>query len=180
MNSLNHLLLKYKILSSFNITKKLKVKDIEKMREKLKSTCKNDEEIEEKIEKLIKISVQDYSVKKNIPGIIIDNYKQNFKQKPVKKEITNSSNLIEKDFHKLSKEKQQYIIAMTSQIIAHSKNFNLTSLDLFFFIQILLSELQVSAEEMNKYNKKYYNGPPKVDDDDEDDDDDDEDDDLEF
>ncbi len=169
MKKLDHLLSKNRILSSFNIIRKINKKELSKMRQQLESTCKDEVELEDKLHKFISSNMKDYTIKKNIPGIIIEQDTIKSKTNSIIKNNNigskkNSSNkkstkksLIEKDFHKLPDEKQKSIIAIASHIIAHSNNFNLNVNDIFFFIQIILSELKINSDDMNALNKKYFN-----------------------
>jgi regulator of RNase E activity RraB len=169
MNKIDHLLSKHNILSAFNIIRKINKKELNKMRQQLETTCKDEAELETKLHKFISSNMKDYTIKKNIPGIIIESDTIKSKTKNSVKDNNTISNknlsdkkstkksLIEKDFHNLPDEKQKSIIAISSQIIAHCHNFNLNTNDIFFFIQIILSELKISSDDMNALNKKYFN-----------------------
>ena len=169
MKKIDHLLSKHNILSAFNIIRKLNKKELNKMRQQLETTCKDEAELESKLHTFISSNMKDYTIKKNIPGIIIesDSIKSKTKNsvknnntllnKNISDKKSAKKSLIEKDFHNLPNEKQKSIIAVASHIIAHCHNFNLNTNDIFFFIQIILSELKISSDDMNALNKKYFN-----------------------
>jgi hypothetical protein len=172
MNYTNHLLSKYKILKSFNITKRVSPSYLKKVTEELKKSNPSIDKYEDEVYKLIvSKNNQDIDVE-TIPGIILNN----FESDDVKSDTNKST--VQQDFNNLPYEKQKSIIQLAATMIDSFIKFELNSLDIFFFIQIIFNELKIEAEDMKYYNEKYSNVSPYDDgDEDEDDDDDDEDDD---
>ncbi len=172
MNYTNHLLSKYKILKSFNITKRITQSHLKKMAENLKKSDRLKKDLKGDIYNLI-VSDNDKDLNiEEIPGIILNEHIDD-----------ETKNNVQDDFNNLPHEKQKIIIQLAATIINSSDQSNLNSLDIFFLIQIIFNELQISPSDMKKYNDKYSNSTSNQTDEDEDeyeDSDDDEEDDDDF
>jgi len=77
MNDFGHILSKHGVLMAFNIAKKVKQSEIDLIKNKLKETFKNDEELNEQLEKIIVLQVKSALNNQEIPGLITKNASKN-------------------------------------------------------------------------------------------------------
>tara|TARA_S200002703_G_scaffold88494_1_gene76413 strand:+ start:1449 stop:1982 length:534 start_codon:yes stop_codon:yes gene_type:complete len=175
MNYTNHLLSKYKILKSFNITKRVSPSYLKKITEELKKSNPSINEYDDEVYNLIVAKNNKDIDVETIPGIILNN----FETDDIKSDTNKST--VQQDFNNLPYDKQKSIIQLAATIIDSVIKFELNSLDIFFFIQIIFNELKIEAEDMKYYNEKYSTvSPDDSDEYEEDDEEDEEDDDDDF
>jgi hypothetical protein len=177
MEIVDHLLSKHKVLTSFSITKRIKHDELLAIKDKLKSSCTTEDDFSEKLRKLVMVGKKPGGSQQDIPGIIVK--KQPLppppptptpvpsSNKPVERKSQTSAkepkspittgNKMEQDFSNLPESKKKAIIALASQMISGSLNFQLTALEIFFLIQIVFSELKINNSSMSEFNKKYHN-----------------------
>lgn len=142
MTSINHLISKHGVLVSFNIAKKVSIKDVKKI-EKIRNESKSDEEYFAKLRKLMMMSVKNTIDKQLIPGII------------------EPKNVLDVN-------RQKYIESLTYSIVQAIKNKKLKKLEVVFMIQLLLNNLHITNEDFKNF---YKNINPDFNDNDESEDD---------
>jgi hypothetical protein len=139
MNDFGHILSKHGVLVAFNIAKKVKQSDINKIRKKLKETCATEEELNEQLEKLIVLQIKNSLHNQEIPGIIS---KQTGKK-------------LEDPFAHIPAILKQKILRMVlhfSEIIDREK-FNKELL--LIVSQLLLAQNKITQNDIIEFNKKY-------------------------
>tara|TARA_R110000868_G_scaffold9602_12_gene47335 strand:- start:8747 stop:9247 length:501 start_codon:yes stop_codon:yes gene_type:complete len=142
MNEIGHILSKHGVLVAFNIAKKVKQSEINKIRKKLKETCETEDELNEQLEKLIVIQIKNSLHNKEIPGII---------NKHTGKNIKSSAD----PFTHLPAILKQKILRMVlhfSEIINREK-FNKELL--LIVSQLLLAQNKITQKDIIEFNKKY-------------------------
>lgn len=77
MNDFGHILSKHGVLVAFNIAKKIKQSEINLIKNKLKETFKNDEELNDQLKKIIVLHVENALNNQEIPGLITKNVLKN-------------------------------------------------------------------------------------------------------
>lgn len=135
-----HILSKHGILVTFNLAKKIKQSDIKKIKNELKKTCKNKDEINEKLQQIIILQMKNTLNTSEIPGLI-DGKKNKNKQKD--------------PYHSIPYEKKQKIVnvaSITNNLIKKEK-LNLDCI--LIIIQILLMENKISQQDIKDFNEKY-------------------------
>jgi hypothetical protein len=139
MNDFGHILSKHGVLVAFNIAKKVKQTEINKIRNKLKETCDTEEEINEQLEKLIVLQIKNTLNNQEIPGIIKKN------------QIDSQHNPLSQLPDKL-KQKVMQMVMYFSQI-ASSEKFNKELIMLV--AQMFLSQNKITQKDIIAFNKKY-------------------------
>lgn len=153
MENIEHLLSKYGILKSFTIAKKIKESELKKIQKELKDSGKTLEEIENGISNLITYNAKEEVLEKNVPGLISS------KSDTISPKKTNNNKTpgekLGNDFANLPESTQKTIIQLAASAITYANENGMDSLAIFFFIQILFSELKITPETIAEYNKKY-------------------------
>lgn len=153
MENLEHLLSKHGVLRSFTIAKKMKPSELKKIQKELADSGKTLEEIEDGISKLITYNSKSDILEKNVPGLISE---KNISKKSItSNKHTSGSEKLGNDFGNLPEKTQKNIITLAASAITFANENEIDSLGIFFFIQILFSELKISPETIAEYNKKY-------------------------
>jgi len=142
MNDLGHILSKHGVLAAFNIAKKVKQSDINKIRKKLKETCATEEELNEQLEKLIVLQIKNSLHNQEIPGIISGSSKQTDK-KP---------NDPFAHIPAILKQKILRMVLHFSEMIDREK-FNKELL--LIVSQLLLANNKVTQNDIIEFNRKY-------------------------
>ena len=169
MDKFNHLLSKHGLLKAFNIAKKVKKSEVNKLKLELKKVCKDNKELNQRLEQMIMIQVKSSLQKEQIPGLIINN--------------SNVEKSIDPFFNIPTKTKEK-IISCTFIINQLLKNEKINNNSLLILIQILLYQNGITNDDIKKFNKNYnlnslddstYLNEDDIDTDGEEDDDDDQD-----
>ena len=141
MNDIGHVLSKHGVLVAFNIAKKVKQSEINKIRTKLKETCKTEEELNEQLEKLIVLQIKNSLQNQEIPGIIGNN-----------KQSTKNPNDPFAHIPAVLKQKILRMVLHFTEIIDR-ETFN-TEL-LLIVSQLLLAQNKITQNDIIEFNKKY-------------------------
>lgn len=139
MNEFGHILSKHGVLVAFNIAKKVKQSDINKIRKKLKETCNSEEEINEQLEKLIVLQIKNSLHNQEIPGII---------------NKTNNKTQNDPFAHLPDKLKQKIIqiVMYFTQVISSEK---LNKELILMVAQLFLTQNKITQNDIIQFNKKY-------------------------
>jgi len=154
MSNFSHLLSKHGVLVSFNIARKIKTNEVNKIKDKIPNKNISDAEFFKKLQTMITLQENYHSYDK-IPGLIIDQNKSEmmifFENLPplIKLSIIDISNKFSID--------------------AASKKLNTSQI--LLAIQLIFNHLGISSEDLKNFNIKFK--PPNLDDKDEMDDDED-------
>lgn len=136
-----HILSKHGILISFNLAKKVKQSDVKRIRSELKKTCKNKEEINEKLQQMIILQIKNTLNSSEIPGLI-----QN----------KNQTKTSQKDpYHNIPYEQKQKIVNVATIANDLIKKGNLNLDCILIIIQILLMENKIGQKDIKDFNEKY-------------------------
>lgn len=164
-----HILSKHGVLISFNLAKKVKKTDIKKIRDELKKTCKNNAELNEKLQNMIILQIKNSLREDEIPGVIQEDKKKKIKD----------------PYESIPMATKQKIILLANELNKEIQKEHLTFDAILILIQLILMESGIKQDDIKKFNKKYNLKPNKdidyineddVDDDELDDDDFDDDD----
>lgn len=140
MNEFGHILSKHGVLVAFNIAKKVKQTEIEKIRKKLKETCETEEEINEQLEKLIVLQIKNSLNNQEIPGIINKFQNDHSQHNPL-------SQLPDK-----LKQKIMQMVMYFCQI-ANAEKFNKELI--MIVAQMFLAQNKITQKDIIAFNKKY-------------------------
>jgi len=154
MSNFSHLLSKHGVLVSFNIARKIKTNEVNKIKDKIPNKNISDAEFFKKLQTMITLQENYHSYDK-IPGLIID---QNKSEMMIFFE--NLPPLI-----KLS------IIDISNKFSIDAASKKLNTPQILLAIQLIFNHLGISSEDLKNFNIKFK--PPNLDDKDEMDDDED-------
>lgn len=132
MQTANHILAKEKILTTFSIAKKVNVKEIKKLRSKLKNSKIDEEELQELLRKSVLKETEDAIRTQNIPGLIISEVDDAEEQKKIM-ELTYFASIISKKL--LDKKIAKY----------HS----------CYVINAIVNMLGLTGEDFDEFHKKF-------------------------
>lgn len=155
MSNFSHLLSKHGILSNFNIARKIKTKDINKIKNSIGGDS-NDADFINKLNKLILLKEETRTMD-DIPGLIIHREKSDMMVY----------------FDGLPLKVRKTLIEISNQFAATSSQKNLTTPEILVAIQLIFNQLGIETQDLRDFNKMFNNNPPP-DEDEEDDDEDDE------
>lgn len=162
-NNFQHILSKHGVLISFNLAKKVRPSDVKKIKNELKKTCKDKEEINEKLQQMIILQMKNTLNKSEIPGLIL------------KKSVDDQKD----PYENISQEKKEKILNIADVTNNLIKKQKLDIDSILIIIQILLMENKINQEDIKNFNEKYnlkylsdknYIDKGNTDDDDDDDD----------
>lgn len=139
MNEFGHILSKHGVLVAFNIAKKVKQSDINKIRKKLKETCNSEEEINEQLEKLIVLQIKNSLHNQEIPGII---------------NKSDNKTLID-PFNNLPEKLKQKIIQMVMYFTHIVSSEKLNKELILVIAQLFLTQNKITKNDIIQFNKKY-------------------------
>lgn len=155
----SHLLTENGILVSFNIAKKVKQTDIKKIRAKLKLLYGDDnEKMIKEMENLIVLHTKNSINHNEIPGLILDK-----KNKSYKKGIKNP-------YEDLSVETKDLLMSLSLSMAKKMYTHDLSKEYILILVQMIISQFNITQQDINKFQQKYKNDEIEDDDDDEDDD----------
>lgn len=140
-NKFQHILSKHGILITFNLAKKVKPSDIKKIKNELKKTCKDKDEINEKLQQMIILQMKNTITSKEIPGLINNKNKTKDDQKD--------------PYHKIPFEEKQKIVNIATVVNSFIKKEKLDLDCILILIQILLMENKISQQDIKDFNEKY-------------------------
>jgi hypothetical protein len=163
MEIFQHLLAKHGVLTAFNIAKRVKQTDIRKLRNELKKTCKDQTEMEEKLQQMVVLQMRNSIHFSDIPGLVVNKppaQPDKFKNIPIKI--------------------KQMLVGMALGFNKTIRKEKLNKELTLILIQILLMENNITDTDVKSFIKKYkltsLTNQDYVNDDDDIDEDDDEDD----
>jgi hypothetical protein len=138
MDIFHHLLAKHGVLTTFNIAKHVKQSDVRKLRNELKKTCKNQTEMEEKLQQMVVLQMRNSIHVSDIPGLVVNKPTtppDKFKNIPIKikKMIVGMAAMFNKTIQKEKLNKELTLI----------------------LIQILLMENKITNTDVKSFIKKY-------------------------
>lgn len=154
MSNFSHLLSKHGILSSFNIARKIKTDELNKMKDKIPNKNISDTEFFKKLHTMITLQEDHHSLDE-IPGLIT---------------TQNKSDMM-LFFENLPSTAKLSIIDMSNKFSAYASSKKLSTLQILIAMQLIFNQLGISTEDLKKFNDKFR--PPNPDDEDESDDDED-------
>lgn len=135
-----HILSKHGVLISFNLAKKVKQSDIKKIRSELKKTCKDKEEINEKLQQMIILQIKNTLNSSEIPGLIQNKKNDNSQKDP---------------YHNIPDEQKQKIVNVATIANDLIKKGKLNLDCILIIIQILLMENKIGQKDIKEFNEKY-------------------------
>lgn len=158
MSNFSHLLSKHGVMSSFNIARKIKTNDINKIKNNIIDNSDSKPDILNKLNKLILLK-QENRFMDDIPGLIIDREK--------------SDMMIY--FDGLPPHVKKTLVQISNQFAAKSIEKKLNTPEILVTIQLIFNQLGIESQDLRDFNRMFNNLPPQDDiDDDEEDDEDDE------
>lgn len=156
MSNFSHLLSKHGVLASFNIARKVKTNELNKMKSQLSTDEMNSGEFLKKLHTMITLHENQRSVD-DIPGLIVNKNKSDmmvfFDNLPpnIKVAVTDMSNKF--------------------SVAAVSKKLDIP--EILIAIQLIFNQLGISTDDLKQFNKKFK--PPESDEEPDEEDDEDED-----
>jgi len=157
MSNFSHLLSKHGVMSSFNIARKIKTNDINKIKNNIIDKSDSKPDILNKLNKLILLK-QESQFMDDIPGLIID--------------VEKSDMMIY--FDGLPSHVKKTLVQISNQFAAKSIEKKLNTPEILVAIQLIFNQLSIESQDLRDFNKMFNNRPPQDDIDDEEDDEDDE------
>lgn len=157
MSNFSHLLSKHGVMSSFNIARKIKTNDINKIKNNIIDKSDSKPDILNKLNKLILLK-QENRFMDDIPGLIIDREK--------------SDMMIY--FAGLPPHVKKTLVQISNQFAAKSIEKKLNTPEILVTIQLIFNQLGIESQDLRDFNRMFNNLPPQDDIDDEEDDSDDE------
>ena len=157
MSNFSHLLSKHGVMSSFNIARKIKTNDINKIKNNIIDKSDSKPDILNKLNKLILLK-QESQFMDDIPGLIID--------------VEKSDMMIY--FEGLPSHVKKTLVQISNQFAAKSIEKKLNTPEILVAIQLIFNQLSIESQDLRDFNKMFNNRPPQDDIDDEEDDEDDE------
>ena len=157
MSNFSHLLSKHGVMSSFNIARKIKTNDINKIKNNIIDKSDSKPDILNKLNKLILLK-QESQFMDDIPGLIID--------------VEKSDMMIY--FEGLPSHLKKTLVQISNQFAAKSIEKKLNTPEILVAIQLIFNQLSIESQDLRDFNKMFNNRPPQDDIDDEEDDEDDE------
>ena len=154
MSNFSHLLSKHGVMSSFNIARKIKTNDINKIKNNIIDKSDSKPDI---LNKLILLK-QESRFMDDIPGLIID--------------VEKSDMMIY--FDGLPSHVKKTLVQISNQFAAKSIEKKLNTPEILVAIQLIFNQLSIESQDLRDFNKMFNNRPPQDDIDDEEDDEDDE------
>jgi hypothetical protein len=147
---LQHLLAKYGILASFSIARKMNEKGIQELTNKIKPSCKNKHDFNQKLKiEIQKQSIQDI-LNNKIPGLI-----NNSPDIPKNEKFPKTNDKGQKRFeYKTDKVKLAILYSLVSKINTDISNNNLTKNDVCFMIYAILNFLEITEEDFKRFHSK--------------------------
>lgn len=158
MSNFSHLLSKHGVMASFNIARKIKTKDINKIKKNILEESESESDIFKKLNKLIFLQEETKSVD-DIPGLIIDREK--------------SDMMIY--FDGLPTHVKKTLVLMSNYFAAKSVEKKLNTPEILVAIQLIFNQLGIETKDLHDFNKMFNDDPPKNDIDNEEDDEDEDD-----
>jgi hypothetical protein len=156
MSNFSHLLSKHGVMSSFNIARKIKTSDINKIKNNIIDKSDSKPDI---LNKLILLK-QESRFMDDIPGLIID--------------VEKSDMMIY--FDGLPTHVKKILVQISNQFAAKSIEKKLNTPEILVAIQLIFNQLGIESQDLRDFNRMFNNLPPQDNIDDEEDDDDGEDD----
>jgi hypothetical protein len=156
MSNFSHLLSKHGVMSSFNIARKIKTSDINKIKNNIIDKSDSKPDI---LNKLILLK-QESRFMDDIPGLIID--------------VEKSDMMIY--FDGLPPHVKKTLVQISNQFAAKSIEKKLNTPEILVAIQLIFNQLGIESQDLRDFNRMFNNLPPQDNIDDEEDDDDGEDD----
>ena len=141
-------------MSSFNIARKIKTSDINKIKNNIIDKSDSKPDI---LNKLILLK-QESRFMDDIPGLIID--------------VEKSDMMIY--FDGLPSHVKKTLVQISNQFAAKSIEKKLNTSEILVAIQLIFNQLGIEAQDLRDFNKMFNDRPPQDDIDDEEDDEDDE------
>ena len=157
MSNFSHLLSKHGVMSSFNIARKIKTNDINKIKNNIIDKSDSKPDILNKLNKLILLK-QESQFMDDIPGLIID--------------VEKSDMMIY--FEGLPSHVKKTLVQISNQFAAKSIEKKLNTPEILVAIQLIFNQLSIESQDLRDFNKMFNNRPPQDDIDDEEDGEDDE------
>jgi len=157
MSNFSHLLSKHGVMSSFNIARKIKTNDINKIKNNIIDKSDSKPDILNKLNKLILLK-QESQFMDDIPGLIID--------------VEKSDMMIY--FDGLPSHVKKTLVQISNQFAAKSIEKKLNTPEILVAIQLIFNQLGIETQDLRDFNKMFNDRPPQDDIDDEEDDEDDE------
>jgi len=154
MDEFDHLLSRHGILSNFHVAKKVKIKDINKIKESLMESCDGDEdEVNRKLEQLILLQTKSSINKEEIPGLII-NGKQS--KKRTKRSTKSANKIPDSDpFNKIPIKIKKTLTGMAFYFTDLIKEEKLTKEQILILIQLIISMNDIQQRDITRFQKKY-------------------------
>jgi hypothetical protein len=156
MSNFSHLLSKHGVMSSFNIARKIKTKDINKIKNNIIEESDSEPDILNKLNKLILLKQESRSVG-DIPGLIIDREK--------------SDMMIY--FEGLPPHVKKTLVQISNYFAEKSVEKKLHTPEILVAIQLIFNQLGIETQDLRDFNKMFNDRPPQDDIDEEDDEDED-------
>jgi len=153
MQTCDHILAKYGVMTNFSIAKKITKERIQKLHKKLNNTDEMSEEFQNTLKKEVLKETQLAMFNNTIPGLITNIKKQSSSK--------NSSILI------TEKEKKK-IVALTAGLINAIAEYKLGKDEMCLLLIQLVNALGLKDVDFKKFNNTYGPTPPSSDDDDDD------------
>jgi len=154
MSNFSHLLSKHGVMSSFNIARKIKTSDINKIKNNIIDKSDSKPDI---LNKLILLK-QESRFMDDIPGLIID--------------VEKSDMMIY--FDGLPPHVKKTLVQISNQFAAKSIEKKLNTPEILVAIQLIFNQLGIESQDLRDFNRMFNNLPPQDDIDDDGDDEDDE------
>jgi hypothetical protein len=151
MSNFSHLLSKHGVMSSFNIARKIKTSDINKIKNNIIDKSDSKPDI---LNKLILLK-QESRFMDDIPGLIID--------------VEKSDMMIY--FDGLPPHVKKTLVQISNQFAAKSIEKKLNTPEILVSIQLIFNQLGIESQDLRDFNRMFNNLPPQDDIDDEEDDD---------
>jgi len=156
MSNFSHLLSKHGIMASFNIARKIKTKDINKIKNSIIDESDSEPDILKKLNKLILLQEETRSMD-DIPGLIINREK--------------SDMMIY--FDGLPSHVKKTLVQISNYFAAKSIEKKLSTPEILVSIQLIFNQLGIETQDLRDFNKMFNDNPPRDDIDDEEDDEED-------
>lgn len=134
-DQVQHLLSKHGILSSFNISKRIKKSYINNLKNKLKKTGKSDLEISEEIDRKLILSTQKFIDKHEIPGI----------------HITHEG----REIVHFSEKTKNLILQIANKCVVKCRENKLNKEQMIIFMQLFLHLSNITNQDVLNFKKKY-------------------------
>lgn len=140
----DHILAKLGVMTAFNIAKKVKQSDIRKLRAELKKTCKNSDEINDKLQQMILLQMRNTTHYDKVPGLIVNGKAHNVRKKLNVDPFKNIPDII-----------KQKIVGLAFMTNKHFQKEKFNKELILIFLQILLMENKIGREDINAFHQKY-------------------------